>query len=104
MKYQLQRIRIAMSTALLVWRDPTHFSADALKMSSDITGLIFKVGKEQKPMMTKLCLVHVDGEQHEVVSIWAGAGIGSSPTKRIEELLEENRILKRELFLTSKKP
>lgn len=37
-----------------------------------------------------------EGEQ-EIVSIWAGSGIGSDPLKRISELIEENKQLKSEI-------
>ena len=103
MKKQINRLMNAIQMGVLVWRKPENFNTDSLRMASDITTMIFDVGKDQKHRMTRLCLVHVHGTTHEVVSLWAGAGIGSSPTKRIEELLEENRLLKRELFLDSKK-
>ena len=64
---------------------------------SDIFRLIMKVAQEHRHMMTRVAQVHPDGEQEEIVTIWAGAGINADPTERIKELMEENQKLKKQL-------
>lgn len=81
-----------------VFKNPNLLNGDNLKMISDLFGLILKVATEQKHRMTHIAHIHPDsGEKNEIVSIWAGSGIGSNPTKRISELISENELLKNEL-------
>ncbi len=98
------RIINTIKLARLAWINPQVFQTHTFKMLSDMLILIFKVAKENHHMMTNVAIVHPDGESEQIVSIWAGAGIGATPNKRITELLEENKILKRELSeIVSKK-
>lgn len=65
--------------------------ASNFKMLSDLLAMILIVGKEEKPRMTHIAYVHpVDKEEHKIVSIWAGAGVGADPYDRIAELHKEN--------------
>ena len=49
--------------------------------------------------MTQIAYIHPDTkEQCEIVSIWAGAGIGAEPNKRISELQKEISQLKAQLL------
>lgn len=66
-------------------------------MLTTLLTLILEVRDDGKPRMTKLAIVMPNEESEELVSIWAGAGAGAEPTKRISELLSENTALKMEL-------
>lgn len=66
-------------------------------MLSDLLGLILKVAIEDRHRMTHIAYVHPDEGEKQIVSIWAGAGIGADPVKRIAELLSENSHLKSQL-------
>ncbi len=80
------------------FQNPLTISPSNFKMLSDLLGLIMRVSKEDIPYMTHIAFVHpIEGEQ-QIVSIWAGAGMGAEPTKRIAELVEENIKLKAELI------
>ena len=98
MKYFFYRTKNAIKIFIWAFKNSQTLQLSTFKMLSDMLVLIMKVAEEKKHMMTKVCVIHPEtGEEHEIVSIWAGAGIGASPTKRIEELLNENRILKQKL-------
>ena len=57
--------------------------------------LIIQVAVENKPYMTKLAQMTPEGEKQDLVTVWAGSGIGSEPLERIEHLVKENRLLKK---------
>lgn len=94
---KLYRITNAIKIGWWAFKNPKSLHEGNFKMLSDLLCLILKVAQERHPMMSKIGIVHPDGEHEEIVAIWAGAGIGASPTARISELLEENSRLKREL-------
>lgn len=80
------------------WSNPQTVNSYNFKMLSDLLMLIMKVAEDDKHMMTHLAFIHPqDGTEHQIVSIWAGAGVGADPTKRIAELLDENMKLKMQL-------
>lgn len=86
---------VALKMFWCAYKNPQVLNKNNFKMLADLLGLILKVGKEDRHMMTHIAFVHPEtGKEHQVVSIWAGAGVSSSPTKRIAELLEENQRLK----------
>jgi hypothetical protein len=92
------------SVKVFFWslKNPQALNHSNFKMVSDLLGLILKVAKEDKPYITHVAYVHpTEGEQN-IVSIWAGAGMGADPMKRIKELLEENNKLKIALAKTVK--
>ena len=68
-----------------------------LKLMSDILTMIFKVASENKPYMSNIAYIDPDKKQQNIVSLWAGAGIGANPIKRIIELREENEFLRLQL-------
>jgi len=61
----------------------------------DLLGLIMKVAADNKPYVTHIAYINPDdGNGRDIVSLWAGSGVGADPVKRIEELVAENRKLK----------
>lgn len=100
--------RIKNALKLFVWAlmCPDVMRAGNFKMLSDLLILILKVASEHRHRMTHIAYIHPDdNKEHEIVSIWAGAGLTSDPTKRIEELLNENSKLKSLLNeFTNKEP
>jgi len=89
MKYII-KLKIAFSIAVWSWKNPQTLNPSNMKMLSDLLTLILKVAKEDRHMMTHLAYIHPELGEQQIVSVWAGAGVGAEPTKRIKELLEEN--------------
>lgn len=94
--------RILNALRIFIWafKNPYAIKDHNLKMLSDLLVMILKVQEENRHIMTHIAFVHPEEGEKQIVSILAGAGIGSSPTKRISELLEENAKLKSELAKT----
>jgi hypothetical protein len=91
------RITNAFKIGLWAFKNPDSLKESNFKMLSDLLGLIMKVATEDRHMMTHLAYVHSEEGEKQIVSIWAGAGMGAEPTKRIAELLKENSMLKSQL-------
>ena len=94
------RITNALKIGFWALKNPEIMQESNFKMLSDLLGLIMKVQKENRPIMTHIAFVHPEienGKEQQIVSIWAGAGVGAEPNKRIAELLNENSILKSQL-------
>ena len=91
------QITNAFKIGFWAFRNPDSLKESNFKMLSDLFGLIMKVATEDRHVMTHLAYVHPDDGEKQIVSIWAGAGIGAEPTKRIAELLKENSMLKAQL-------
>ena len=91
------RITNAIKIGLWAFKNPDSLKESNFKMLSDLFGLIMKVATEDRHMMTHLAYVHPEEGEKQIVSIWAGAGMGADPTKRIAELLKENSMLKAQL-------
>lgn len=91
--------RVANGIRIGWWafRNPQTISASNFKMLSNLLCLILKVAEEDRHMMTHIAYVHPEEGEKQIVSIWAGAGIGAEPVKRIKELLDENTELKNQL-------
>jgi len=91
--------RVATGVKIGWWAfcNPQTLAANNFKMLSDLLQLILKVAQEDKHMVTHIAYVHPEEVEQQIVSIWAGAGIGADPIKRIKELLDENAKLKIEL-------
>lgn len=87
------------SVKVFFWslKNPEALNHRNFKMISDLLVLILKVANDGKPYIKHLAYVHPTEGEQEIVSIWAGAGIGADPMKRIKELLEENNKLKAKL-------
>jgi len=88
------RFKNACTVWLWSWNNPRALQPSNFKMLSDLFGLIMTVVNEDRHMMTHIAYIHPDEGEKQIVSIWAGAGAGAEPTKRIAELLAENSRLK----------
>ena len=88
------RVGNALKVAWLIYKNPTLLLANNFKMLADLLGLIMKVAKERSPYMTRMAFIMPDGTEQDIVSIWAGAGAGADPEKRIRELQLEISALK----------
>lgn len=75
-------------------KNPNSLQENNFKMISNLYELILKVAVEDRHMMTHIAYMHPTEGEQQIVSIWAGAGMGANPTKRIAELLSENSELK----------
>lgn len=96
MKQFLFRLLSVINVGRAAWANQQTMAN--FKVVCQLTIMIMKVAKERRPMMMHIGFVHPDVDlSGEVVSIWAGAGMTSDPTKRITELLEENRLLKNQI-------
>jgi len=93
----MKRLINALKFGYYAFKNPLTLHAGNFKMLADLHALIMKVAVEDKHLMTHIAYIHPTEGEQQIVSIWAGAGIASSPTKRISELLEENRKLKNKL-------
>lgn len=94
----MNRIINALKLGVWAYSNPKTFINSNFKMLNDILLMILKVSSERKHLMTHIAFIHPEsGEEKEIVSIWAGAGIDADPLKRIDELLKENTTLKRHL-------
>jgi len=98
MPFFYYRITNAFKLGFWVFKNPNIFRKNNFEMLSDLLGLIIKVSTEDRHIMTHLAYVHPEEGEKQIVSIWAGAGIGADPPKRISELLKENSALKSQLL------
>ena len=89
------RIINSLKIAYWAYKNPSTLNMHNMKMLSDLLGFILKVAKDSRPLMTQIAYIHPDTkEKIDIVSIWAGAGLGANPYKRIEELQKEISLLK----------
>jgi predicted RNA binding protein YcfA (HicA-like mRNA interferase family) len=91
------RIGNAIKLAWWAFLHPENLNQNTFQMLSDLMILILKVANENRHYMSHIAYVHPDEGEKQIVSIWAGAGLGAEPTKRISELISENNILKEKL-------
>lgn len=91
------RVSNAIKIGFWAFKNPESLTESNFKMLSDLFRLIMKVSTEDRHMMTHIAYIHPDEGEKQIVSIWAGAGMGAEPTKRISELLSENSMLKAKL-------
>lgn len=91
------RITNAIKIGWWAFKNPDIFNEVNFRMLSDLFVLIMKVATEDRHLMTHIAYVHPEEGEKQIVSIWAGAGMGAEPTKRIAELLKENSMLKAQL-------
>lgn len=92
-----KRVIIGFRIGWWAFKNPATFAESNFKMLSKLLELILKVSVDGRHRMTHIAYVHPEEGEKQIVSIWAGAGIGADPVKRISELLEENSRLKIEL-------
>jgi folate-dependent tRNA-U54 methylase TrmFO/GidA len=90
----MKKLISAIKSAYVLYKNPDITDPKVLEMVGSLTNFIFEVAKNKQPMMSNFGLIYIDGEYQSLVNIWAGPSIDSSPTERIKELLEENRLLK----------
>ena len=93
----IQSVANGFKLGYWAFKNPLTIAPSNFKMLSDLLGLILAVAKEDRHKMTHIAFVHPTEGEHQIVSIWAGAGMDADPTKRIAELLAENSRLKIEL-------
>jgi len=79
------------------FKNPLVLQTGNFQMLTDLMTMILTVANEDRHMMSHIGFIHPDEGEQQIVSIWAGAGLGAEPTKRIAELLAENARLKSEL-------
>lgn len=91
------RIKNAFVIWILAIKNPKALTPSMFKMLTDTLRLILLVATENRHRLTHIACIHPDEGEKQIVSIWAGAGIGAEPIKRIEELIKENSRLKAEL-------
>lgn len=85
----MKRIINAIKVGWWAFRNPKILGHHNFKILSDMLNLILQVANEDRHRMTHIAYIHPDEGEKQIVSIWAGAGIGAEPIKRISELLEE---------------
>lgn len=94
----INRLSAAISATILVFKHPNVFNNDVFEMAGKLLEFVTKVAEEQRPYMTKFGIINLKTkEKFEIVSIWAGPGIGADPYDRITELIKENSLLKETL-------
>jgi len=93
----MRRVLNAVKIGYWAFKNPKTLQVGNFKMLSSLFELICKVSLEDRHLMSHIAYVHPEEGEKQIVSIWAGAGIESSPTKRIKELIEENAELKLQL-------
>lgn len=92
------RVATGVKVGWWAFKNPKTLLTTNFKMLSDLLALIFKVAEEDRHRMTHIAYVHPEEGEQQIVSIWAGAGIGADPLKRIKELLDENAKLKIQIY------
>ena len=92
------RIINALKFGYCTFSRPEIFQTVNLQNIVRLYDLIFKAQTDDKNYMTKIAVLYPDKTERAIVTLWVGAGVDSSPEKRITELLEENEELKRQLM------
>ena len=87
------RVKAFFKLGYWAFQNPHTLNESIFKLLGKLFEFIMKVANEKKPYMTHIAFIHPEGEKN-IVSLWAGAGVGADPLKRIRELIEENEILK----------
>jgi hypothetical protein len=92
------KLLTAIKFGYWAYKHPKITSMNYFPILASILELIMKVATEHRNYSCRIASV-LPGEntQDEIVSIWAGAGIGADIHKRVDELYKENQLLKSEL-------
>jgi hypothetical protein len=98
------RIKNSFAMGFWTFRNPTILNISTFELLAQLHKLIMEVAIEGKPRMSNLAYIHPEEGEKEIVSLWAGAGIGADPIKRCGELARENMLLKEELGKKISKP
>jgi hypothetical protein len=93
----MKKVIIALQVAVMAYKNPNVLTEVNFKMLCSLLKLILEVSESRNHRLSHLCYLHPEEGQKEIVSIWAGAGVGAEPIKRIEELISENQQLKNQL-------
>jgi hypothetical protein len=95
----LYKIELAIVVGLWAYINHEMININTLKILTDFLVLILKVSTENKHLITHIgCLDPQTDQKQQIVSVWAGAGISANPIQRIEELINENKILRSKLI------
>lgn len=92
----MKRIKNAIKLFYWALKHPDVIEISTFDILTKLLLFIMKVAEERKSYMTNFGIISV-GKSKDIVNIWAGPELDSSPTKRIIELLEENIKLKEEI-------
>ncbi len=99
MKSNYWRIANAIKMGWWAFRNPQTIDATNFKMLSEVLKLILTVATESRPRMCKIASIHPNTkENQDIVSLWAGAGMGADPYDRITELKKEVELLRLSLL------
>lgn len=99
MKRIIRAIKTAFVVGYIDFKKPSFMTESTLKTLLDLFTFLMKVAEEKKPYMTSI-MINIE-KPVELVSLWAGAGAGAEPIKRIKELVEEVDLLKYKLVMKS---
>lgn len=99
---KIRTIKNAIKIGYWAYKNPLVLQAHNFKILSELFAMIMKVASENRPMMVHIGMVQLTetpdkAKMPPLVSIWAGAGSGAEPLKRIQELLSEIDLLKNTL-------
>lgn len=97
MKRLFRNIVNAFSVGIWAFRNPEVLRESHFKLLSNLLELILKVSNEDRHYITHIAYIHPEEGEKQIVSLWAGSGIGADPVKRIEELAKENALLRDQL-------
>lgn len=95
----MKRLINAIRIGHMAFKQPQAFNQAMFKMLVNLMDMIFKVAIEDRPRMTHIAYLHPDEGEKQIVSLWAGAGMGADPVTRIKELQDEISRLRLELAL-----
>lgn len=90
-------IKNAIAIGIWAFKNPEVLRDSHFKMLSSLLELILKVSNEHRHYITHIAYIHPEEGENQIVSVWAGSGIGADPVKRIEELAKENALLRDQL-------
>jgi len=97
----LRKIQAVFRMLYIAWNNPVILTQQCFKNMSDLFETIMQVA-EQKTHLRQQIVMHVQYEDHtetvEVVSLWIGSGAGADPHRRIGELVEENALLRSQMY------
>ena len=97
MKLFLRKIICFFKFGWWAFKNDEVLGEKMFNMMGSLLELILKVAIENKHYMTHICYIHPELNEQSLVSIWAGAGVGADPLKRIEELINENVLLQQHI-------
>lgn len=104
MKKILFKIKSAFLAGRAAFLQPDIMVESHFKIMAAIYENILKVQEQNSPLMFQIGVVMPENENHTIATVWVGAGADSSPIKRIEQLYNENAVLKIQLKDVLTKP